>query len=228
MITDQYQKVGIITILSGIIALLSYTLAGAAINFRFEAFTDLSLILKMDDIHVPMLRWSMITDIFGYYLLLLPLVFFTHAEMKDRSSWSQIYTYCGGGYILMGSTGAAILSVVWPWCIMQYQTTDTQAQQIMEYVFGAVSQIVSGGIWNQLDALLMSVWLIGLSSILRSYDSLTAGLTFFTGLCSLCDFLGGMLQISTLADTGLNLYLVLAPVWAIYIGMKVRKNQLFT
>jgi protein-S-isoprenylcysteine O-methyltransferase Ste14 len=227
MITDQYQKVGTITILSGTIALLSYTLAGAAINFRFEAFSVLSLILKMDDIHVPMLRWSMITDIFGYYLLLLPLLFFIHAKIKDRSSWSQIYTYCGGGYILMGSTGAAILSVVWPWCIMQYQITDTQGQQIMEYVFGAVSHLVSGGMWNQLDALLMSLWLIGLSSTFRSSDSLTAGFTFFTGLCSLGDFLGGMLQISTLAYTGLNLYLVLAPIWAIYIGIKVRKNQLF-
>lgn len=86
MITEQYQKVGIITILSGLTALLSYTLAGAAINFRFEAFYDLGLILKMDDIHVPMLRWSMITDIFGYYLLLLPLLFFIHAKMKARSS----------------------------------------------------------------------------------------------------------------------------------------------
>lgn len=227
MIKNEYRTVGNITILSGVIALISYTLVGAAINFRFEAFTDLLQILRMEDIQVPMLRWSMITDIFGYYLLLLPLLFYTHAQINEKSSWSSVYTFCGGGYILLGAAGAAILSVVWPWCILQYRLADTQGQQSLEYVFSAISHLVSGGIWNQLDALLMSVWLVGICSIFNSSHKTAARFTIFVGICSLCDFVGGMFQITWLAETGLNLYLVLAPLWAIYIGLHIRKNKLF-
>jgi len=222
---SQFVTVGSITILSGILALFSYFLVGASVNFNFDFFSDPVLIFGFESVSNTMLRWSMITDIFGYYLLLLPLLFHIHHWMKDKSQWRDVITWCGSGYILLGAAGAAILAVVWNWSLEKYPSMDIQGKQNLELLFSAFSGMVYGGMWNLLNSFLMAVWMIGLGKVLMHYSSKTAWFTIIVGVCSLMDFAGGIFENKILSEIGLNLYLILAPLWAIIIGFKIRKNN---
>lgn len=105
---------GWITILSGIIGFISYFLVAGSVNFNFDFFSDPALIFSMTGVNTGMLRWSMITDIFGYYLLLTPFIFFMHEWLFNKSVWRNLFTFCGTAYVMAGAIGAAILAVIWP------------------------------------------------------------------------------------------------------------------
>jgi hypothetical protein len=52
-------------------------------------------------------------------------------------------------------------------------------------------------------------------------------LTMLVGIISLLDGLGNSLEIKSISDTALNLYLVLAPLWAIILGLLILNNKIF-
>lgn len=135
-----------LTILSGVIGLISYLFAAAAVNFNFEFFSDASLIFSTEDVSSLMLKWSMITDVFGYYLLLLPVLFFIHEWLNGKSEWRSIFTFCGASYIFAGALGAAIPGAAWPVLIDKFSTATPEQQEIIKFSFENLALIVVGGI----------------------------------------------------------------------------------
>ena len=84
-INNNYRNtVGWITILSGIIGFVSYFLVAGSVNFNFDFFSNPVLIFSIPNVHIGMLRWSMISDIFGYYLLLLPALFLMNEWLRGE------------------------------------------------------------------------------------------------------------------------------------------------
>lgn len=221
------QMIGRLTILSGLIALVSYGLVAAGFNFHFELFTNPSQAFDTEGIHPGMLKWSMITDILGYYLMLLPLLFYLHSLMVKSSAWSNITNFCGIGYILTGSIGAAILAVLWPMHLSQFPNLTASQQEISRMVFTTITALVGDGLWNLLDSLLSGIWFLGIGLFLyQSKTKFVGWLTIALSIVCFLDFLGNALTIQVLAEMALNIYLVFAPVWAILIGVNLRKIQL--
>ncbi|MBP6811146.1 MAG: hypothetical protein KA138_06485 [Saprospiraceae bacterium] len=221
------HTVGQITILSGIVAFISYFLVAAGVNFNFDFFSDPSLIFSMEGVQVGLLRWSMIADVFGYYLLLLPALYFVHGWLDSKTMWRQVLTFCGTSYILLGATGASILAVLWPWYLEAYLGAAPEQQAIIRWLFESFTQVVYGGLWNLLDSFVAGVWFVGIGIFIRLEHRFLGWLTLVVGVCSLLDFLGGVLQIRAIAETGLNLYLVLAPLWALILGWAIRNDKQF-
>lgn len=225
-VSISHPIVGRLTIVSGIIALVSFVLVAAGFNFHFELFSNPSQVFDTDGIHSGMLKWSMITDILGYYLLLLPLLFFLQQTMVKSFAWSNITNLCGIGYILIGSTGAAILAVLWPTHIDQFSSLSASQQEISRIVFSSITTIVVDGLWNLLDSLLSGIWFLGIGLFLyQSKTKFMAWLTIALSFICLLDFLGNALTIKAIAETALNIYLVFAPVWAIIVGINIKKIQ---
>jgi len=75
---SKYKIVGALTVISGIIALLCIVLAAIGVNYHFEAFNDPSIMLTLPDANAKASKWSMICDMLGYYMLLLPVVCYLH------------------------------------------------------------------------------------------------------------------------------------------------------
>lgn len=213
------------TILSGIIAFTSYTLVAAAVNFNFEFFSDATIIFSTEGVSSKLLRWSMITDVFGYYLLLLPVLFVLHEWMKTKTAWAAVFTTCGGIYIVAGAAGAAILGSAWPALLDKYPSASPEQQEIIRQNFETLALVVVNGIWNLLDALAFGVWFIAIGILLKKQHAFLGWFTLLTGICSALDFAGNMLGLKALADAALNLYLILAPLWAIVFGATMRRNQ---
>ncbi|HNR06353.1 MAG TPA: hypothetical protein PKM27_03500 [Saprospiraceae bacterium] len=219
------RTVGGITVLSGIIGFTSYFLVAGSVSFNFEFFSNPSLIFSMPDVNIVMLRWSMITDLFGYYLLLLPFIFFMHEWLLNKSAWRKLFTFCGTAYVMAGAIGAAILAVTWPAFLTKYPGSPHEQQETIKLLFESFSLMVGNGIWNLFDTLVCGVWMIGIGVYIKRVKSFLGWFTVAVGIISLLDGFGNMLELSEVSDLALNLFLFLAPLWAIFIGFAVMRNS---
>lgn len=217
-----------ITILSGVIGLVSYFLVAGAVNFNFEFFSDPSLIFTIDGVSSTMLKWSMITDIFGYYLLLLPVLFFIHEWLKDKTEWRNVFTFCGASYIFAGALGASILGASWPVLLDKFPLATPEHQEIIKSSFENLSLIVVNGIWNLFDALMFGVWFIAIGIFIKREHAVWGWFTIIVGLLSALDFTGNALDLKAISEVALNLYLILAPAWAIGFGLALKRNKVLT
>ena len=217
-----------ITILSGVIGLVSYFFVAGAVNFNFEFFSEPSLIFTIDGVSSTMLKWSMITDIFGYYLLLLPVLFFIHEWLKDKTDWRNVFTFCGVSYIFAGALGASILGASWPVLLDKFPLATPEHQEIIKSSFENLSLIVVNGIWNLFDALMFGVWFIAIGIFIKREHAVWGWFTIIVGLLSALDFTGNALDLKAISEVALNLYLILAPAWAIGFGLALKRNKVLT
>ena len=219
-------QVGNVTILAGVIALASYCLVAASVQYNFEVFTDVSLMLTMPGVDTALVKWSMITDVLGYYLLLIPALFLLHDGLKEETPWQRVWTAFGGGYILVGAIGAAILAAAWPSLIETYRGNG--GAESTRQSFETVSTLVYGGLWNLLGMLCGGVWWVATGLLLGKHNRFLSGFTIILGMAALMDGIGGMFRLGAVSEAGLNIYLLLAPVWAIATGFAFRKKRATT
>jgi hypothetical protein len=111
-ITAYSKIVAILTITSGILALLCLVLLAIVFASHPEAISDPVQLLLIKDINIPLLRGSMLADMAGYYLLLLPLIYYLRPFLHRKSPWTDLLTFCGTAYTLGGAIGAAIIAEV--------------------------------------------------------------------------------------------------------------------
>ena len=110
MKTSFAKTAAFAAILSCPIALLSLGLVFGAFNWDFDvAFNPAKAIAYQPD-PSKMLHYGWLLDILGYYLLWVPIAIYLGQGLSTKSTlYSQLFTFCGKGYILCGGLGAAIL-----------------------------------------------------------------------------------------------------------------------
>lgn len=224
----RHQKViGIITITSGLLALACMIASAIGVNYNFDAFYNPVLILTTPGANAQAARWSMIFDMLGYYLLLLPVIYLLHDWIKTRTPWSRVITVSGMAYILVGAIGASILAVVWPHIINTYPLAPASQQEILKSNFELVNAMVYGGMWNLLEMFFAATWWIATGILLYKHNHKLVGSTaLLTGIFSLADGLAGMFELSKLHELALNAYLLLAIAWAILTGIFLLRSPL--
>lgn len=219
-LTDYRFVIGAITILSGLLALACLLVGTLTVEFNFDAFSDPILTLEYAS-NYQLAKWFNLLDMFGYYLLLLPLIFYFHQQYKYKTPWSHLYTFSGVGYVFTGALGAAILAVLWPELMMDYLTASANDKAVIRTVFDATTIMVVKGMWNILEVLFAAVWWIGLGNILYRESKRLGILTIITGLSTLVDATGNIFDFPLLSDIGLNAYLLLGIIWPIVIGVSL-------
>jgi len=223
----EQKLTGIVTVLSGLIAFACIMATLIAVNFNDKALSDPILMLSTAGTSSVAARWSMVFDMFGYYLLLLPVIYLLHDWMKEKSAWANMVTFCGLAYVLIGSIGASILAVVWPPIMTAFPGATAAEQQIMKANFSLINDMVYNGMWNLLEMAFAAAWWIFTGSMLVKNSFRFMGwLTVVTGISCLGDALSGLLQIGLLHELSLNVYLLLAIFWAIAIGIFMIKECL--
>jgi hypothetical protein len=212
-------------IISFPLALGSIVLSGMAMDFNMEASTNPALLLSVGADGANLLRWGMILDMFSYYLPLLPVALFLWRWLGSRSpNWVRFYTFCGVGYILIGAIGATILAATYPPLIRAYGQASASQQVVLETIFGTITDLVYGGLWNILEVLLAGVWFIGIGLLLRSERRVFSVVSIILGISALLDSLGFILGIEAVSSLGLNIYLVLAPIWTLWLGIDLLRK----
>ena len=206
----------------------SIVLSGMALDFNMEASTNLAFWLSWLSVWADgarLLRWGMILDMFSYYLPLLPVALFLWRWLRSRNPDGVLfYTSCGLGYILIGAIGAAILAAVHPPLINAYVQASVEQRPVLETVFSAVWNMVYGGMWNILEVLLAGIWFLGIGLLLRSERRLFSIFSIILGISALLDSLGFILGIEALALLGVAIYVLLAPIWTLWIGIDLLRK----
>lgn len=212
-------------IISFPLALGSIVLSGIPVNFSPDVATNPALRLSVGADGASLLRWGMILDMFSYYLPFLPLALFLWRWLASKNpDWVLFYTSCGLGYILIGAIGAAILAAVHPPLINVYAQASVEQRPVLETVFSAVWNMVYGGMWNILEVLLAGIWFLGIGLLLRSERRLFSIFSIILGISALLDSLGFILGIEAVALLGVAIYVLLAPVWALWIGIDLLRK----
>jgi hypothetical protein len=203
----------------------SIVLSGMALDFNMEAATNPALLLSVGADGANLSRWGMILDMLGYYLPLLPVALFLWRWLGSRDpDWVLFYTSCGLGYILIGAIGAVILAAVHPPLINAYAQASVEQRPALETVFSAVWNMVYGGMWNILGELLAGTWFLRIGLLLRSERRLFSIFSIILGSSALLDSLGMILGIEAIALLGVSIFVFLAPVWTLWIGIDLLRK----
>jgi hypothetical protein len=216
--------IALLTILSGLIGLACMIVGLFAVQFDFEAFSNPVKVLTMPGVNANLMRWFMLLDMFGYYLLLLPIIFLIHRELEQTTAWAAVITASGFGYVLIGSIGAAALAVTWPSLMIRYEQASSAMKEVYTADFLMVTEFVAKGMWNYLEVFLAGVWWLGSALFIKSRSLKVT--TIVLGASCMLDGVGELLQLPILAELGLNVYLLLAIVWPIWVGIALWKGKL--
>jgi hypothetical protein len=220
-----YSKiVAALTIASGILALLCLVLLSIALTDHPEAISDPVQILQVPDLNISLIRASMLADIAGYYLLLLPLIYYLRPYFRKHTAWADLLTFCATAYALGGAIGAAIMSEVVTRLYTEYYQAVPAGQESIRAVFRSVIYLVYEGLWNLLGSLFAGIWWLLMGYALLASHKALGWVTTLLGAFTLLDALGHMSGIQWLAEIGLNVYLVIAPLWAIWMGVVIWKR----
>ncbi|MES2645520.1 MAG: hypothetical protein V4717_01500 [Bacteroidota bacterium] len=226
MNTHKFQnQVAILSILAGVLALTSIYLIAAGAGYNMAVFENPSELLGMTTADAGLLKASMIADMFGYYLLLLPALVYFQRYLKTRTSWSYVISWCGSAYILIGAIGAAILSVTWPAYVVEYPIATVLEQEIIKRNFELLNQLVYGGLWNTLEVVLAAAWWLGIGIAVRKDLPVFGILSIVLAFASIIDGVGNMLGLPNVAALGLNIYLVLGIAWPVWFGASLLYNS---
>lgn len=220
MSNNFIRSTGRLTLLSGILAFISNVLISLAVNFNFECFTNPMLLFEgLKTPQIQFFRWSMLTDIWGYYLLFVPAVFYLYEKME--SHWRNIYAASGIGYAFMGAIGAAILAATGTHFLRESLGGDTIAKNSFLLVF----HIVNNSIWSLLEMGIYGIFMLGAASVLRIKSKLLYFLTLSLGIAGIIDTAGHAFDIPVFSEIGLNFYLFFQPIWAIWLGILLMREQ---
>ena len=214
----NYQfVVGGSSILAGLIALSCLYVGILAVEYDLESFSNPTSILKYSS-NYELGKWFNVLDMFGYYILLLPIVFYFHQQYKFKSPWVPLYTFCGCCYVLIGALGASILAAVWPLQMQQYLTANTDQAQLIQSNFELITVMVTQGMWNNLEVIFAAVWWLGLANLLAKDNKTLSTLSVAVGIATFLDALGTLLNISIISQTGMNIYLIFGIIWPVIVG----------
>ncbi len=200
-------------------------LALVAVGFDPSAFRDASVGLRLAAQHpggAMLTRWSMISDMLGFYLMLVPLALVLWDWLREqRPSFVSLATLLGLAYLLCGAVGAAVLAAVMPAQIEGYLQADAAHLPVYETVSLAFTRAVYDGVWGLLDPILGGLWWLGIGLFLRRQRPALGWTTVALGLFMLLRDV----KIGPLEWIGLAVYFVLAPLWAAWVGIDLLRRE---
>lgn len=212
-------------ILSVAPALGSLFAALPAVNYDMNTVTDLMLFLRTGARGAAAGRLSMVLDMFGYYLLIIPAVMATGRSLRVRApQWASLFTGSLITYALVGAVGAAILAAALPALMTAYASAVGAERTTIEIAYRTVTDVVYGGMWNLFEEIVAGVGWFGFGWLERERRPRLAKLTMVLGLACLADGLGNAIGAKAVADVGLYVYLLLAPAWAGWIGVAMWRD----
>jgi hypothetical protein len=216
---------GTTAILAAIAAIASGILGASAIPSS-AAFDYWAAVLQRGNGAGTLLHYSMVLDVFGYYLLLAPLALFLWSWLRPRNpDLVRLYTICALAYMLLGALGAAVLSAVVPQLIADYGNASGQQREMLQIVFNAVTGAVDRGVWNTLEMFPAAVWLLGIGWLLQQERRPLGIATMVVGCAALLDGVGTSLNLPVIALPGLGIFLAGLPLWALAMGIALLRGN---
>lgn len=207
-------------VLSAPVAYLAEVLGVVAIDFDPTAFSEPSTIIALGTEGATLIWWGMRLNLFGYYLLVAPAVVFLWYWLRPKDPpLVTLLTVAGLAYVLSGALAATINAVIWPDLMTQYARAGPDQQAVIETVFSPHAMTTVVVLWGILNRTMAAVWWVGIGALLRSERRWLGLFTLGLGAISAIAALGNLLDVAPLVGLGTMGYLLLAPLWALWLGV---------
>lgn len=216
----------LLAILAAVLAVGNVVLGFAAVGFTAppDTFSNVSSALPIDGIDAGLLRWSTICDLFGYYLLLGPLVLVLSRRFEQTGQrLMQLSTYCALGYILVGAIGAVMLASNAPLLINAYTQASDVDRAVIKVAYDSLNNTVNG-LWNTLGVFLGGVWWLTVGNAIRAQRPVLGILSIVLGIAAWLDAFGTILIIPAIFALGLGGVLLLIPIWTFSCGITLLRH----
>jgi hypothetical protein len=155
-------------------------------------------------------RWVMLADMFGSYLLLVPLALFLHRRLRDRRPWLADLGLTGAlAYIVVGGAAAAILATAGSPLIEAYAAAAPADRLAIAASFGLLRDALYFGVWQTLDPITAGTWIFSVGWLLLGERPVLGRLLVVVGISWWALALMTMLDIHSSAVVGASLVVVL-------------------
>ncbi|CRM11965.1 MULTISPECIES: hypothetical protein [Pseudomonas] len=227
LVLSRNRLVSITSWLAICFCMLTTYLAIQAGSFDYEAAGDVAAQLQVGVAGAANLKWMMLSDTFGFYVLSIPAALYLWMNFKQENPFLvSLATIAGMFFGLVGAIGASILSVAWPvLTIATANATDPAAVQLYTELFRVITMFVQDGIWGRLEFFLSGVWYIGLAVVIWPHRKAFAALTFLNGCFGLLSSAAKMLDAGEIAGLGLQGVLYATPIWFFWLGVLAWKGK---
>lgn len=212
------------TIIAGLLQIAVIVTGSAGVRDFSTAMTDPGAISNFSSPNL--LRWSMIFDMLGWYLMMTPLVLVLRNWLQPKSpNLVLLSTVCGLFYILIGAIGAALLSVAAPYLISEYAQATAARREILDIVFRALWNGVQTGLWITLEPIPAGIWLVITGLLLRSERRVLGLSTLVLGVLALLNPPGIILGINALDPRWPGTFWgLLTPLWVLWFGIDLLRK----
>ena len=137
----------------------------AAGGFPKGLDVDPRVLLKAGSSGATLIRWGSLVDLFGY-LCIAPVVLHLR-ERYAASRFSDLWAAAGLALVVIGSIGAATMAAAAPPLINEYAAGTSAQRPALEPVFATLYRSVVVGIWQTLETIPATVWLLGTATAAR-------------------------------------------------------------
>jgi hypothetical protein len=169
-----------------------------------------------------LLRWTYIADLFGYYLLPIPLFLFLSrvAGIRRGESLGRLAAMGGLAYAAIGAGGAVVLALVSPGLIRD--ATGGQPDPAgAAAVFATITEVVHRGLWQTLELVPAGVWFAVAAVVVRREDMAGAGAALLLAVLSLVTAVATTIGLVPLAFAALSPWLLLFPLLMGWMGARL-------
>lgn len=219
--TSFRQIAAISALVAGLLTLAATVVLSMAVNFNFEFMGNPAGLITagLDAGAIGLFRWGSILELFGYFLLLIPLALYLWQWLKPQNpSLVNMATVFGLGSIFLGIIGAAIRASFWPPMMIAYPQAAEAQREVLQVIFRAVIDFNFEGLYA-VDSILAGLWWLGIGLVVRSERRMLGIATVIMGVAILGAGVGWLLGIDPLAR--LELFYFFEPFWAIWLGIVV-------
>jgi hypothetical protein len=209
---------GASALLAVLVGGLSGVLFLAAGRFGPDALVDPMRLLETGASRAQLLRWGALTDMLGYYLLLIPLFVCVGSELRPRGGpIVDLLTIAGVLYAAIGATAAVVLAETGPVLLRAYHQADPSARDGIALAFRMLTDAVYKGAWQTLEVLPLAVWAAGTGVLLWGRRRLLGGIGVTLGVLGLLSAVVRMTQVGVGTGAGVGVAALVGGLFAAYI-----------
>jgi hypothetical protein len=223
--SQSSRLAGMTAIVSAPIAFASAAVTLSGADWDSKIFETPTRLLAYGASAANAVRIGMVLDVIGYYALLVPVLLLLHRAMaRRRPDLAAIATFAGATYIIVGATGAGILSAVWPSALNDIGDPGADAAGITAS-FDAITNGVVLGMWNIVGSAAIAVWLLIVGSMAWGARRAFAGFTVIIAIAAAVDTIATALNVEAVSSVALQVYIYTAPLWAAWLGIDLMRGR---